>query len=161
MTARLAAAALAIALAKAAPAAAQDAGPPGPGWTRLQDGSWVYGVRPESQRPPIARDLGRVRHHLRRLAEEPGSGCQSEDLRAAVDGAVEVAMAASGAGDVNDNTLAAGLLLDIADAAADHECADDARALYRFVVRVYVGSAYTAHRQRAEIGLADPRTAGR
>ena len=80
MTARLAA--LAVALATAAPAAAQDAGPPGPGWTRLQDGSWVYGVSPESRRPPMARALGRVRHHLRRLAEGPGSGCQSADLRA-------------------------------------------------------------------------------
>jgi hypothetical protein len=51
----------------------------------------------------------------------------------------------------------AGWILDVADGASEHGCPDTARKLYRYVIETYIGLGYTAHRQRAEIGLADLR----
>ena len=53
--------------------------------------------------------------------------------------------------------MSAGWILDAADVAAERDCPDMARMLYQRVIRVYIGSGFAAHRQRAEIGLADLR----
>jgi hypothetical protein len=51
----------------------------------------------------------------------------------------------------------ASTLLDVADAAAEHNCPDLAKDIFNRVIAVFVGSNYAAYRQRAEIGLADLR----
>ena len=51
---------------------------------------------------------------------------------------------------------AAALFLDIADAAAV-TCPTQARAIYKRVISVFVGTGYEGYRQRAEIGLAEIR----
>jgi hypothetical protein len=48
----------------------------------------------------------------------------------------------------------ASLTLDVANAAADAGCPEQARVLYRYVIDRYVKSDYTDYRQRAEAGLA-------
>jgi hypothetical protein len=48
-------------------------------------------------------------------------------------------------------------VLQVADAARDHGCKDVARSLYDAVIATYTGSAYTALRQRAQIGIEDLR----
>jgi hypothetical protein len=59
--------------------------------------------------------------------------------------------------DLSGRQQGAGWVLDVADGAADHSCPDLARKLYRHVIEAYIGWGYAAHRQRAEIGLADLR----
>ncbi len=49
----------------------------------------------------------------------------------------------------------AGLTLDVAHAAADAGCPEQARVLYRYVLDRYVKSDYADDRQRAEVGLAE------
>ena len=57
-----------------------------------------------------------------------------------------------------DVVLAAGgWTLDIADGAKEHGCAIVARNLYDNVIKIYLGSAYTALRDRARIGIDDLR----
>lgn len=46
------------------------------------------------------------------------------------------------------------LTLDVANAAADAGCPEQARVLYRYVIDRYVKSDYAGYRQRAEVGLA-------
>jgi len=85
---------------------------------------------------------------------EPRGNCSSASLEAAAASAVYVGIASD---DLSLRQQGAGWVLDVADGAADHGCPDFARKLYRHVIEVYIGLGYTAHRQRAEIGLADLR----
>jgi hypothetical protein len=88
---------------------------------------------------------------------EPRGSCQSPHLaRASQVSSEDTLVKAAGA-----HTKAlyenAELTLEVADAAADAGCPEQARALYREVIRTFTGSGYAAHRQRAEIGLAELR----
>ena len=48
-------------------------------------------------------------------------------------------------------------ILEVADAARQHQCKEVARDLYETVIATYVGAAYAALRQRAQIGIDDLR----
>jgi hypothetical protein len=48
-------------------------------------------------------------------------------------------------------------ILKVADAARQHHCKEVARNLYDTVIATYIGAAYAALRQRAQIGIDDLR----
>ena len=48
----------------------------------------------------------------------------------------------------------ASLTLDVANAAADAGCPDQARVLYRYVIDRYANADFTGFRQRAQVGLS-------
>jgi hypothetical protein len=50
-----------------------------------------------------------------------------------------------------------GWIREVADAAPQHHCKEVARGLYDTVIATYVGTAYAALRQRAQIGIDDLR----
>jgi len=84
----------------------------------------------------------------------PRGDCKSKSLGEAAASAMYVGIATD---DLSLRQQGAGWVLDVADGAADHGCPDLARKLYRHVIETYIGWGYAAHRQRAEIGLADLR----
>lgn len=49
--------------------------------------------------------------------------------------------------------------LDVGDGARIAGCREDARKMYDYVIRVFVGGAYAGLRQRAQIGIDDLRAA--
>lgn len=153
--------ALAVALAASVAQADNHGDPPGPGWSMLPGGVWSYNADLAERQLAIARSAQEVSDALLRYATEGATDCGSEALLAARRSAEAVAVAAGRGGDLDGNAAAAGLLLDVADAAADSGCAGFARPIYRFVVATYTGWGYAAHRQRAEIGLARATGRGR
>jgi hypothetical protein len=158
---RVMGAALAAALVAAATPALAQSGPPGPGW-RFDNGSWLYLAERARRDELIGRADEAVRDGLRRFAAEPDSACDSGALAAAERAALTAATAAAiDSGELDTIAATAGLLLDVADAAADRGCADVARSLYQTVIAGYTGRTYAAQRQRAEIGLNDLGAAGR
>ena len=60
--------------------------------------------------------------------------------------------------DPNEQLNLAATIVDVADAARKAGCNKEARAVYDYVIAVFVGSGYAALRQRAEIGLQDLST---
>jgi len=84
----------------------------------------------------------------------PRGDCKSKSLGEAAASAMFAGIATD---DLSLRQQGAGWVLDVADGAADHGCPDLARKLYRHVIETYIGWGYAAHRQRAEIGLADLR----
>jgi hypothetical protein len=91
------------------------------------------------------------------LVQEPDGQCDSPHLARASDEVTAAFEAAAVMTYRNAIDEVAALTLDVADAAADKGCPAQARLLYRHVVRTFVGTAYAAYRQRAEIGLAEIR----
>lgn len=90
--------------------------------------------------------------------QEAEGSCDSSNLAQAERGARNVARYSVPT--LENQQLAASLLLDVADAAAEKGCLEYARGLYRGVIREYIGTGYAAHRQRAEVGLGDLRAQG-
>ncbi len=101
-----------------------------------------------------------VRVPLAEFVAEPPGSCRSSNLRRAVVAVDEYSGFATRRNTLKYLAESAGLILDLADAAADRDCPEFARALYRAVITTYIGTGYVAHRQRAEIGLVDLRARG-
>jgi hypothetical protein len=87
------------------------------------------------------------------MAGPPGN-CNSQHLLNVI---IMAKYVAGELDDLESRQLAAGWLLDVGDAAAEHGCPEEARMTYQFVIKVFIGEGYAAHRQRAQIGLDDLR----
>jgi hypothetical protein len=122
----------------------------------------------------FVRAQDEARHQLRLFQGEPHGSCGSEHLAKASAGAdANLALLAPGrAADASRPvdadviksvettygtrpvTEVASLTLDIANAAAEAGCPDQARALYRQILDRYVRPDYAQYRQRAKVGLS-------
>jgi hypothetical protein len=111
----------------------------------------------DARHQPWRTEMEITEQELAMFKREPLGSCQSPHLARASQVSSEDALAkAAGA---YDNALyeSAELTLEVADAAAGAACPEQARSLYREVIRTFIGSGYAAYRQRAEIGLEDLR----
>jgi hypothetical protein len=107
-----------------------------------------------------ARVLALARGPLDEFLREPAPrSCQSSNWKSAAAITLNVlAQTAERRIDSNRLRVEGGiLLLDIADAARTADCEREARRLYDLVVATFIGSGFTALRQRAEIAIADMR----
>jgi hypothetical protein len=115
-----------------------------------------------------------ARDQLRLFQQEPHGSCGSQHLAQASAGAnanlalLDPAHPADPARPLDPSVVpavtaqygnrplgdAASLTLDVANAAADAGCPDQARVLYGYVIDRYVKSDFAGYRQRAELGLA-------
>jgi len=105
-----------------------------------------------------ARILDLIRKPLSRFLNESPPRCDSENLRKAVANAlnvVEIIEARKIETDPEEQVILGATIVDVADAARKAGCNKEARAIYDYVVGVFVGSGYAALRQRAEIGIQD------
>ena len=90
--------------------------------------------------------------------ESAGADCSSPDLVTARNNVVATASVVDPQRFDLDRIFAAGSwILDVADGAKRHGCADTARYLYDAVISTYVGGGYAALRERARIGIDDLR----
>ena len=113
----------------------------------------------EARKAEIERKMYDAIHDpLNAFLAGPPADCTSESLGQAATSAMFWGVAVgSSIDDLSARQQGADWVLDVADGAADHGCPDLARKLYRHVIETYIGWGYAAHRQRAEIGLADLR----
>ena len=115
-----------------------------------------------------------ARDQLRLFQREPRGSCGSEHLAQASAGAsanlalLDPARKADPARPLDPSLVpfvqtsygnrpiadVASLTLDVANAAADAGCPDQARVLYRYVIDRYANADFTGFRQRAQVGLA-------
>ena len=116
-----------------------------------------------------------ARHQLRLFQDEPHRSCTSEHLAKASAGAnanlalldpsrerdpsrpLEPNAVASVQTNYGNRPISdvADLTLDVAKAAAEAGCTEQARVLYQYVLDRYGASDYAGYRQRAEVGLAE------
>jgi hypothetical protein len=137
---------------------------------------WSGGPRGERNQAldAFVRAQDETRHQLRLFEGEPHGSCGSEHLAKASAGAdanlalLAPARAAGASRPVDADVIqsvetthgtrpvadVASLTLDIANAAAEAGCPDQARALYRQILDRYVRPDYAQYRQRAQVGLA-------
>ena len=101
-------------------------------------------------------EIALVREELAAFELESPGTCTSGHLAKATADSEEM-LKNNTTGDFNMYADAAALFLDIADAAAAATCPIQARAIYKRVISVFVGTGYEGYRQRAEIGLAEIR----
>jgi hypothetical protein len=117
----------------------------------------VYGENYANSYENVQRRDRTVHSNIDKFLAGPQGDCQAESL----DKALTIARRAEAdANDLSTLQRTASWFLDAADAAASHGCPDRAKAIYHYVIATYIGSGYAAHRQRAEIGLADLRALG-
>ena len=105
-----------------------------------------------------ARMLDLIRKPLSLFTSESPPRCDSENLRKAVANAlnmVETIESRKITMDPKEQLNLATTIVDVADAARKAGCNKEARAVYDYVIAVFVGSGYGALRQRAEIGIQD------
>ena len=105
-----------------------------------------------------ARILDLIRKPLARFTNESPPRCDSENLRNAVANALNVVETIETRKiemDPEEQVNLGTAIVDVADAARKAGCSKEARAIYDYIVAVFVGSGYAALRQRAEIGIQD------
>ena len=108
-----------------------------------------------------ARILDLIRKPLSRFTHETPPRCDSENLRKSVANALNVVETIESREikmDPEEQLDLAATIVDVADAARKAGCNKEARAVYDYVIAVFVGSGYAALRQRAEIGIQDLST---
>jgi hypothetical protein len=123
----------------------------------------------ERYHPGAAELQRRSEEHMGQLYDEvdvpldaflggPRGHCASAHRHQAAGAALYIgALSGQMGADLDMLQQTAGWILDVADGASEHGCPDTARKLYGCVIETYIGLGYAAHRQRAEIGLADLR----
>ena len=96
---------------------------------------------------------------LRQWEKEKPVNCNSDKLKTPHTQAVLTAgeFQRRGHEELATFQMLAGVHLDIADSARKRGCLDFADGVYRYVISSFIGSGYTAHRQRAQVGLDDIR----
>jgi predicted nuclease with TOPRIM domain len=105
-----------------------------------------------------ARMLDLIRKPLSLFTNESPPRCDSENLRKSVANAlnmVETIESRKITMDPKEQLNLGATIVDVADAARKAGCNKEARAVYDYVVAVFVGSGYGALRQRAETGIQD------
>jgi hypothetical protein len=105
-----------------------------------------------------ARMLDLIRKPLSLFTSESPPRCDSENLRKAVANALNVVETIESrkiSMDPKEQLNLGAIIVDVADAARKAGCDNEARAVYDYVIAVFVGSGYGAVRQRAEIGIQD------
>ena len=108
-----------------------------------------------------ARILDLIRKPLSRFINESPPRCDSENLRKSVANALNVVETIESRKikmDSEEQLNLGATIVDVADAARKAGCNKEARAVYDYVIAVFVGSGYAALRQRAEIGIKDLST---
>ena len=105
-----------------------------------------------------ARMLDLIRKPLSDFTNESPPRCESENLRKSVANALNVVETVESRKfkfDPKEQLNLGSTIVDVADAARKAGCNKAARAVYDYVIGVFVGSGYAALRQRAEIGIQD------
>ena len=105
-----------------------------------------------------ARMLDLIRKPLSDFTNESPPRCESENLRKAVANAlnvVETVETRKFKFDPKEQLNLGSTIVDVADAARKAGCNKEARAVYDYVIGVFVGAGYAALRQRAESGIQD------
>ena len=105
-----------------------------------------------------ARMLDLIRKPLSDFTNESPPRCESENLRKSVANALNVVETVESRKfkfDPKEQLNLGSTIVDVADAARKAGCNNEARAVYDYVIGVFVGSAYAALRQRAERGIQD------
>jgi hypothetical protein len=108
-----------------------------------------------------ARILDLIRKPLSHFINESPPRCDSENLRKSVANALNVVETIESRKirmDPQDQLNLGATIVDVADAARKAGCNKEARAVYDYVIAVFVGSGYAALRQRAETGIQDLST---
>ena len=108
-----------------------------------------------------ARILDLIRKPLSRFRNESPPRCDSENLRKSVTNALNVVETIESRKikmDPKEQLNLGATIVDVADAARKAGCNKEARAVYDYVIAVFVGSGYAELRQRAEIGIQDLST---
>jgi predicted nuclease with TOPRIM domain len=108
-----------------------------------------------------ARMLDLIRKPLSHFTNESPPRCDSENLRKSVANALNVVETIESRKiqmDPKEQLNLGATIVDVADAARKAGCNKEARAVYDYVIAVFVGSGYAALRQRAEIGIQDLST---
>lgn len=127
-----------------------------------QQGTYSYGgFDAQAQADEATRKLrALVLEPLGKFQQEQPPDCNSPNLQLAVLSAREVENVADQRSEtlVEYNQDSASLDLEIADVALAAGCLDVAEDMYRHVITRYIGFAYSAYRQRAQIGIEDVRT---
>ena len=105
-----------------------------------------------------ARMLDLIRKPLSLFTSESPPRCDSENLRKSVANALNVVETIESRKitmDPKEQLNLGATIVDVADAARKAGCDKEARAVYDYVIAVFVGSGYGALRQRAETGIQD------
>ena len=105
-----------------------------------------------------ARILDLIRKPLSRFRNESPPRCDSENLRKSVTNALNVVETIESRKikmDPKEQLNLGATIVDVADAARKAGCNKEARAVYDYVIAVFVGSGYAELRQRAESGIQD------
>jgi predicted nuclease with TOPRIM domain len=105
-----------------------------------------------------ARMLDLIRKPLSLFTHESQPRCDSENLRKSVANALNVVETIESRKikmDPKEQLNLGATIVDVADAARKAGCNKEARAVYDYVIAVFVGSGYGALRQRAELGIQD------
>lgn len=97
--------------------------------------------------------VGRVHAPLDAYRQEPPGSCASKSLMEAKLWAGGFASSFERTATVEQRRLYGTLALDVADAARERGCPDEAKGVYDGVLRAYVDGDYEDLRQRAEQGL--------
>ena len=108
-----------------------------------------------------ARMLDLIRKPLSQFTNESPPRCDSENLRKSVANALNVVETIESRKinmDPIEHLNLGSAIVDVADAARKAGCNKEARAVYDYVIAVFVGSGYAALRQRAELGIQDLST---
>jgi len=120
---------------------------------------FLAGCNLQARIDAVKQDIGRtVMDPYHRWELSSPIDCASKDLLDSIRLARAVA---ANFNDLEMRQRSATYQLDIADGALRKSCIDFADVVYRDVIKIYTGLGYAAHRQRAEIGLADVREARR
>lgn len=134
-----------------------------PGGAAAQSKEGLIKKLEAEQRASLRKEIAHVRAPLLAFRKEPDSPtrCESQNLSTAKIRAMAVLATAGKSDSLDWSVPLVSASLDVADGAKDAGCAKTAKGLYDIVIRAYVGSAFAALRQRAEIGLSDLRSAAR
>jgi hypothetical protein len=104
------------------------------------------------------RILDLIRKPLSDFTNETPPHCESENFRKSVANALNVVETVESRKfklDPKEQLNLGATIVDVADAARKAGCDKEARAVYDYVIGVFVGSGYAALRQRAESGIQD------
>ena len=105
-----------------------------------------------------ARIFDLIRKPLSDFTHESPPRCESENLHKSVANALNVVETVESRKfkfDPKEQLNLGSTIVDVADAARKVGCNKEARAVYDYVIGVFVGSGYAALRQRAESGIQD------
>jgi seryl-tRNA synthetase len=105
-----------------------------------------------------ARIFDLIRKPLSDFTNESPPRCESENLRKSVANALNVVETVESREfkfDPKEQLNLGSTIVDVADAARKAGCNKEARAVYDYVIGVFVGSGYAVLRQRAESGIQD------